>query len=429
MTAPSSMQLGETTDPKKLVPGEVGHVRGNATALSDERTKVSEIHCAVGGITTPGWAGGLALAAYESARDRELKKYSAYEDLLEAAGSALSTYAGALSSAQAKAQEAIDKWEEGERATKAAVTAYNDAVNRYNAAASAPSSPFGQPQLRPGPPGPFHDPGQALRDEAEQILEDARKALDEAGQQAVVALGGLEGGKTEGDGDWFGADGEVHGPKFNWKFWEQTFGDEEKGKGESPFEISLGSAEGEVYVGKAEGKWEDYYGDFHVNADGSVTLLGADGSAEATINGDGVKINADGTLAIVKAEGELHGEYGIAEGSLKGEGLIGATGEGHLDFGKTGVHAGGELFAGGKIAGTAGGDVGGVGGEVTAEGWAGAGISGDADIGYKDGKVTIGAHGGAALGLGGKLGGEITLDLPKMVETGGDIVDAIGDIL
>ena len=142
-----------------------------------------------------------------------------------------------------------------------------------------------------------------------------------------------------------------------------------------------------------------------------------------------MKINADGTLSIVKAEGELKGEYGAAEGSLQGEALLGATGEGHVEVGKTGVHAGGELFAGGKISGTAGGDVGGVGGEVTAEGWAGAGISGDADIGMKDGKVTIGAHGGAALGLGGKIGGEVTLDFPKMVETGGDIVDAIGDIL
>ena len=429
MTAPSSMQLGETTDPKKLVPGEVGHVRGNATALSEERTKISEIHCAVGGITTPGWEGGLALASYESARERELKKYSAYEDLLEAAGQALGTYAGALSSAQAKAQEAIDKWEAGERATATALADHNEAVRTYNAAASAPTSPFAGPQLRPGPPGPFHDPGKAMRDEAERILEDARKALDEAGQQAVVALGGLEGSKTESEGDWFGASGDLHGPKFNWDFFERTFGLEEKGEKGSPFELSLGSAEGEAHVGKWEGKWEDYYGDFKVNADGSVTLLGAEGSAEATVNGEGVKINADGTLSIVKAEGELKGEYGAAEGSLQGEALLGATGEGHVEVGKTGVHAGGELFAGGKISGTAGGDVGGVGGEVTAEGWAGAGISGDADIGMKDGKVTIGAHGGAALGLGGKIGGEVTLDFPKMVETGGDIVDAIGDIL
>ena len=146
-----------------------------------------------------------------------------------------------------------------------------------------------------------------MRDEAERILEDARKALDEAGQQAVVALGGLEGSKTESEGDWFGASGDVHGPKFNWDFFERTFGLEEKGEKGSPFKLSLGSAEGEAHVGKWEGKWEDYYGDFKVNADGSVTLLGAEGSAEATVNGEGVKINAGGTLSIVKAEGELKG--------------------------------------------------------------------------------------------------------------------------
>jgi hypothetical protein len=429
VTAPSSMQLGETKDPKKLIPGEVGHVRANVTELDDENSRITGMHQSFGGISTPGWSGGLALAAYETKREAELKKWSAFEDLLEAASSALATYAGALSTAQSRAQDAIDKWEEGERATDAAVTAYNDAVKRYNAASAAPSSPFGQPQLRPGPPGPFHDPGQAMRDEAEQILEDARKALDEAGQQALEALGVLEGGKTEGSDDWFGASGEVHGPKFSWKFWEDTFGNEKPGDKKSPFELSLGSAEGEAHVYKAEGKWEDYYGDFHVNADGSVTILGADGSAEATINKDGVKINADGTLAIAHAEGELHGEYGIAEGGVKGEALLGATGEGHLEAGKTGVHAGGELFAGGKISGTVEGDVGGVGGEGTAEGWAGAGIEGDADIGFKDGKFTIGGHGGAALGLGGKVGGEVTLDFPKMWETGGDIVESLGDLL
>ena len=69
-----------------------------------------------------------------------------------------------------------------------------------------------------------------MRDEAERILEDARKALDEAGQQAVVALGGLEGSKTESEGDWFGASGDLHGPKFNWDFFERTFGLEEKGE-------------------------------------------------------------------------------------------------------------------------------------------------------------------------------------------------------
>ncbi len=93
------------------------------------------------------------------------------------------------------------------------------------------------------------------------------------------------------------------------------------------------------------------------------------------------------------------------------------------------MHAGGELFAGGKISGTVEGDVGGIGGEGTAEGWAGAGIEGDADIGFKDGKFTIGGHGGAALGLGGKVGGEVTLDFPKMWETGGDIVESLGDLL
>jgi hypothetical protein len=66
---------------------------------------------------------------------------------------------------------------------------------------------------------------------------------------------------------------------------------------------------------------------------------------------------------------------------------------------------------------------------VTAEGWAGAGIAGDVDFGFKDGTLTLGGSGGIAWGIGGKVGGEITLDFPEMWETGGDIVDGIGSLL
>lgn len=63
------------------------------------------------------------------------------------------------------------------------------------------------------------------------------------------------------------------------------------------------------------------------------------------------------------------------------------------------------------------------------EGWAGAGIAGDLDLGYRDGKIEIGGSGGVAWGLGGKISGSITIDPGEVVETGGDIIDAIGDLL
>ncbi len=296
---------------------------------------------------------------------------------------------------------------------------------------------FTPPSAGPPHPGPFVDPGQALRDEAERILSEARQALDEAGAAAVVALGGLEGARTEGSTG-PSVEGSVEGPSISWEGFEQTFGRNptegadgryDNGAADSPFKISLGEVEGSARAWGAEGTWEDYYGDVRVTADGSVTVLGADAHAEASVGRDGVVIGADGKVVLAGAQGSLEGEWGYAEGRLEGETFVGGHAGGQLDLGLTGAHASGELFAGAKIEGTASGDVGGVGAEATAEGWAGVGIGGDVDLGFEDGKFTIGGSGGAALGLGGKLGGSITIDPGEVLDTGQDIVEGIGDLL
>lgn len=440
MTAPESKQLGETRDPKQLVPGEPAHVEANVTALADEHRSIGDTYDEVRAVSVPGWTG-LTAWAYEAAFEAELEKWKAYLALLEKARSTLSTYAAALRTAQAGAQSAIVRWEEGEQATADAVATYNAAVDSYNASLCAPTpapSPFGGPPvptIRQAPPGPFVDPGEPIREEAQQILDDARQGLEEAAQTALVALGGLEGAKTEGSASGPGAEGSAEGPSFSWDFWEETFGndpgdgaDGEQGDHHDggPFKISLGSVEGAAWVARVEGSWEDYWGPVKVNADGSVTFLAADGKAEATIDASGVRINAEGRATLLSAEGGVGAEYGYAETRLSGDAFAGLSGDGHVIGDPSGLHAGGELFAGGRAGGTLEGDLGGIGGGVTAEGWAGAGISGQADVGWDDGTLTVGGSGGVAWGLGGKIGGEVTLDFPEMWETGGDIIEGIG---
>ncbi|GAB2870224.1 putative T7SS-secreted protein [Nocardioides pacificus] len=442
MSAPASKELGATENPKELVPGKPRHVDNAAEAFSDESARITRIGSRVRSIRVDGWSGGTGQPAWEANFNDELKKWSAYTDLLDAAASALTTYSGALTKAQDDAQDAIDAYEEGQRLTRRAVLAHNEAVAAYNDSVCAPvpaQSPFGTatPTIRPARPGPFVDPGEAKREEAQEILAGARKDLDEAGEKALLALGKLEGAKTQGSRDTFGADGSVEGPSFSWDWWERTFGkDPADGHGPStgdekgsPFKISLGKAEGEAYVGRAEGSWEDYWGPVKVGADGSVTGLGVDGSAEASVDGDGLRVNADGTVTVVGGEGSVSAEYGYAEGSVSGDFLVGGKAEGEVSVGKEGFHGGGELFAGGKVGGTAEGDIGGIGGSATAEGWAGAGISADVDLGWDDGKLTVGGSGGVAWGLGGKLGAEVTLDFPEIWETGGGIIDGLGSLL
>jgi hypothetical protein len=44
-------------------------------------------------------------------------------------------------------------------------------------------------------------------------------------------------------------------------------------------------------------------------------------------------------------------------------------------------------------------------------------VSGSAGLGYEDGRITLELEGGAAVGLGGSLGGEITVDPAEVAET------------
>lgn len=443
MTLPAGAGLGATSDPKALILGEPTHVDTSATQLSDEATRIQGLASQFAAVRVSGWTGGHGHPAYVSAHEAEQAKWTAYGELLTAAGASLKTYAAALRTAQSRAQDAIDKWQAGEDATATAVREYNASVTAYNSSlnqcVTVPSYGGGGstvPSMGPAHPGVFHDPGAAMRDEAQQILDDAREALESAGATGVKELGGLEGARTTGSS---GSDisGSAEGPSFSWDAWEDTFGQNpaegkdgayDAGASESPFKISLGKVEGNAHVWGAEGTWEDYVGDVKVSADGSVTVLGVKGDAEASVSNDGLVIAANGTVTVVAAEGATSAEWGYLEGGLKAEAAVEANAEGEVLAGRTGVHASGELFAGGKAGITSSVGVGGVGGELTAEAWAGAGAGFDADIGYDDGKLTVGGSGGLAWGVGGKLGGAVIIDFEETWDTAGDIVDGIGGL-
>ncbi len=443
VTLPAGAALGTTTDPKALIKGEPSKVQSDSKLLSDESTRVSGLADDIDAIAVAGWSGGFGRPAYDAARSAEQDKWTSYAEMLTAASKSLSTYASALTTAQSRAADAIAKWQQGEDATKQAVSDYNAAVDSYNSYVNrqvcVPSYGGGSvpPSIGPSRPGPFHDPGQTLRDEAEQILEDARTALESAGAAALQELGGLPGAKTESSSG-AAASGSAEGPSIDWGDWSDTFGKDplkgkdgkyDDGQKDSPFTINLGKVEGEARLFGAEGSIEDYWGDVKVNADGTFTFLGADASASAKIDANGLVGQAHAGVTIVGVKGSAGAEYGITEVEVKGEASAGANADGEVAIGPQGVHAGGEVFAGAKAEASASGDVGGVGGEVGAEGWAGIGASGDVDFGFHDGKFEIGGSGGIALGVGGKLSAHITIDPGEVMETTGDIIEGIGEFL
>ncbi|WP_101525726.1 putative T7SS-secreted protein [Nocardioides houyundeii] len=426
MTAPASKELGETSDHRELVPGDVSAVRAVVTTLTGLHTKTDGAFDSFSAARVPGWTG-LAATSYESSHEEERERWKLYLKLLDTSAKALETYAGQLETAQGKAAEALAKWEQGETKRIEAYDSWEKTRQTWNAAV-AEGRPLDEMPPHPGA-GPG-DPGAALRKEAEELLETARSELDQAGQSATTKLGKEDGSRTESESGWFGAEGEAKGPSFNWGPLSEAFGSDPRegapGRNWDDFSLNFGEAGGAAWFFRSKGSWEDYWGDAKMNADGTFKFLAAEGKAGAGIDSDGLRVDLSGKVTAVGVDGEFGGEYGAAEAKVSGNAEVAASAEGKALFGRNGAHASGELFAGARAGVDGELDVGGVGGKVGVEGWAGAGIGGDVNVGYDSGRFTIGGSGGVAWGVGGKVSGEVTLDFPKIYETGKDVVEHIG---
>ncbi|MFI5825838.1 hypothetical protein ACIA6C_01035 [Streptomyces sp. NPDC051578] len=188
-----------------------------------------------------------------------------------------------------------------------------------------------------------------------------------------------------------------------------------------------------------EGSVKAYADLFHLNAEGTSTKGGVNwsgvydvyGGARSTANygftNKGFSGKAEASVGIRelvggKAEKGIFGAYGRTEVFAGGEAGVSAG------VGKEGLNAGAKAFAGGKVSVAGGGEVAGLGAGGTAEGWYGAGAEAKATFGKgDDGKWHIGGKVGIALGVGGAVGGEFTVDPHKVSNAFGDAADAIGD--
>lgn len=192
--------------------------------------------------------------------------------------------------------------------------------------------------------------------------------------------------------------------------------------------ITLVDATGAAYLFMASGKFQKGSGSYRINGDGSLTLLGADGQAKATIDKSGVHMDARGRLTMLDARGHLHGQYGALGADLNGRVFVGAEAAAGLSIGATGVHAGAKAFAGMRGQVSASADVGGVGAKASAEGWVGWGAEASADATFEDGRFHLGGHAGAAAGVGGSVGVEVTVDVREAAETIERIDDFLDDV-
>ncbi|MFF1556826.1 hypothetical protein [Streptomyces sp. NPDC058279] len=188
-----------------------------------------------------------------------------------------------------------------------------------------------------------------------------------------------------------------------------------------------------------EGSVKVYADLFHLSQAGEATKGGVKfsdvydvyGGARATANYGFTNSGFSGKAEVSAGIRELVGgkaEYGYVGGYERTEVFAGGEAAVSAGAGKDGLNAGAKAFAGGKAGVTGGGEVAGLGAGATAEGWYGAGAEAKVTFGKgDDGKWHIGGKAGLALGLGGAVAGEFTVDPGKVGDAFGDAADAIGD--
>lgn len=165
-------ELGQTHDPRALVPGDAGAIRANASALKTRSEHVEKAGDGLVDIDTGAWTGPAA----DEFRDKfsyEPNKWYVAADSLATAADALNTYAHVLEWAQQQAAEAIRLWDEAQAETQNAQQTYQQAV-----AQAPPEQPV----------GPFVDTGAAGRQNAIDTLSAGRNQVGSAGDAAARFL-------------------------------------------------------------------------------------------------------------------------------------------------------------------------------------------------------------------------------------------------
>ncbi|MEV6971900.1 putative T7SS-secreted protein [Kitasatospora sp. NPDC093806] len=159
--------LGQATDPKELIPGNIESIASTVAWL---KSYGDTLHSTGEGLrridTVDGWSG-KAGDAFRQAFHGEPQKWLEAGDSFHDASTALAAYQSVLAWAQGQAADAIRQWREGQTATGRARSEHQDA------------------ERNAGHELPFSDPGEATRAAARQTLSTARNQVKNAGDTAA----------------------------------------------------------------------------------------------------------------------------------------------------------------------------------------------------------------------------------------------------
>jgi hypothetical protein len=163
-------ELGETNDPRRLVPGNPAAIGATAKSL---RSKADALEQAGVGLkridTVDGWsgpAGDAFRAKFQGQPGGWLQAAASFYTSADA----LDNYATTLAWAQRQAAQAISQWNAAQSATQQAQTRY-------------------QQYQQQGGTEPFQDPGEPGRASAAALLNMARGDLRDAGDDVARVIG------------------------------------------------------------------------------------------------------------------------------------------------------------------------------------------------------------------------------------------------
>ncbi|MEV0079597.1 putative T7SS-secreted protein [Nocardia neocaledoniensis] len=162
-------ELGETTDPKELIRGDVAKINEVTGHLGKIGTAIEQTGDALRKIDTADWTGDAA-AAFDEEFAKQPKLWWDGADAMSKAKTTLDAWAHEVTAAQAKAADAIAKWEEADREER-------DRKNAWNALSD---------DDRKGKN--LTDTWTSIRDAARAILSGARTQRDNAADAAVAAI-------------------------------------------------------------------------------------------------------------------------------------------------------------------------------------------------------------------------------------------------
>lgn len=283
--------------------------------------------------------------------------------------------------------------------------------------------------------------GSKYQDVKSRMLEFVR-GLDLPGRAQDLASVIFSGGKEMLSDAWGSLEGKGKADFKSDKDYDGKWGNE-RDKDSSPFSLDakakFAEREGtllDLFNLSGGGERTHYEQDLDGNLTGNETLTSGEYELKGGIGGDSNAfiskkgLGAEGSVYAgiqASAEGSVSTPNGLVSTDGKVNAMAGAEADGRASIGHRGVEAKGEAFAGAKAEATGGVQAGGIGLQGTVEGWAGAGASGGANVTWEDGKLTVGANLGAAAGLGGKLGGEVTLEPAKTVQAITSGAKAVGN--